>query len=304
MNKILNYIFDSNYRFSINAYHTSIYHSIPDEKYLKRLFRAKMGKELNLDNPVTYNEKLQWLKLFDRRSEYSMLVDKVLVKKFVEERIGQEHIIPTIGVWNRFDEIDFDKLPDQFVLKCNHDCGGLIIVKDKSKLDINKARKKINRCLKKNYYYYGREWPYKNVKPCIFAEQYMVDESGFELKDYKFFCFDGKPKLMFVASDRQTDGEETKFDFYDMDFNHLPFTNGHPNSKRVIKKPASFEKMKEFAAILSKGIPHARIDFYDINGRIYFGEVTLSHWSGLVPFKPDEWDERIGSWIQLPQKAR
>lgn len=209
------------------------------------------------------------------------------------------YIIPTLGVWDSFDEIDFASLPDQFVLKCTHDSGGLVICKDKSKLDMNAARAKITKSLKTNYYYSGREWPYKNVKPRIIAEEFMTDEFSHDLKDYKFFCFDGVAKAMFIASDRHTAGAETKFDFYDMDFKLLPFTNGHPNSTYNINCPKTFYQMKELAERLSKGIPHIRVDFYEINGKVYFGELTFFHWSGFVPFEPAEWDEKFGNWIDL-----
>lgn len=231
-----------------------------------------------------------------------MMVDKYLVKQYVADLIGNEYIIPTLGVWDKFEDIDFDKLPNQFVLKCTHDSGGLVICTDKSKLDKDHARKKINHCLKRNYFLNTREWSYKDVQPRIIAEQYMVDESGYELKDYKFFCFDGTPKAMFIATDRGSVGEETKFDFFDMDFKHLPFTNGHPNGAKQPACPESFAKMKDLASMLSKGMPQVRIDFYDINGHIYFGEITLSHWSGLKQFDPEEWDYTFGSWIQLPEK--
>ena len=271
-----------------------------DRCYLEKMFKLRMGYELNLENPQTFSEKLQWLKLYDRRPEYTRMVDKYEVKKYVADIIGEEYIIPTLGVWDRFEDIDFDSLPNQFVLKCTHDSGGLVICRDKDLLDIDDARKKLNKSLKRNYYLYSREWPYKNVKPRIIAEKYMVDESGYELKDYKWFCFNGEVKSLFIASDRGVEGEETKFNFYDMDFNLLPFTNGHPNSTKPIKKPQGFDKMKELAAILSKDIPHVRVDFYDINGEIYFGELTFFHWSGLVPFHPKEWDYTFGSWIILP----
>lgn len=279
--------------------HRGFLNWMSDETYLRLVYRICIGKSLNLSNPQTYNEKLQWLKLNDRRAEYTMMVDKYAVKDYVKGIIGAEHIIPTLGVWERFDDIDFSSLPDQFVLKCTHDSGGLVIVPDKSKLDIAKARKIIKHCLKHNYYWGLREWPYKDMKPRIIAEQFMVDESGTELKDYKFFCFDGEPKAMFIATDRSNPTEETKFDFFDMDFNHLPFTNGHPNATRAIKKPEGFEEMRVIAARLSEGIPHVRVDLYNINGHIYFGELTFSHWSGFTPFVPEEWDYRFGSWIDL-----
>lgn len=270
---------------------------MPDELYLKIQYRLAMGKKLNLKNPTTYNEKTQWIKLHDRKPEYTMMVDKYAVRKYVADTIGDEYSIPLVGgPWKSFDEIDFDKLPDQFVLKCNHDSGGLVICTDKSKLDKEAAREKINKCMQRNFYWLHREWPYKDVKPCIIAEKYMVDDSGYELKDYKFFCFDGVPKAMFIATDRNV---STKFDFFDMDFNHLPFINGHPCADKTPEKPQSFDEMKRLAAILSKGIRHVRVDFYEINGRVYFGELTFFHWSGVVPFEPEEWDYRFGAWIRI-----
>nr|MBQ5604518.1 glycosyl transferase [Bacteroidales bacterium] len=274
-----------------------------DETYLKLRWYFLMGYRLPINNPQTFNEKLQWLKLYDRKDIYTTMVDKYEVKEYVSKIIGNEYIIPTIGVWDTVDEIDFDALPNQFVLKCTHDSGGLVICEDKGKLDIKKAKAKLRECLKFEYFWYGREWPYKNVKPRIIAEQYMVDESGYELKDYKFFCFNGCVKALFVATDRGKINEETKFDFFDENFNHLPFTNGHPNSTKCVMKPQSFDKMKELAALLSKNIPHLRVDFYDINGKVYFGELTFSHWSGMVPFEPEEWDYTFGSWIHLPGKV-
>lgn len=271
----------------------------PDELYLKLLFPLRTGYKLNLNNPQTFNEKLQWLKLNNRKPEMVKMVDKVDAKEYVAKIIGEEYIIPTLGVYNSVDEIDFDKLPNQFVLKCTHDSGGIVICSDKSKLDIEAAKAKLRRGLKVNYYYQNREWPYKQVNPRIIAEQYMVDESGYELKDYKFFCFDGEVKLLFIASDRGSKTEETKFDFFDTDFNHLPFTNGHPNSTKPIKKPIGFEKMKELASKLSQGEPHLRVDFYDINGKVYFGELTFYHWSGMTPFEPIEWDYKLGEMIVI-----
>lgn len=277
-----------------------------DEVYLKTIFRCFMGKKLNIDNPQTFSEKLQWLKLYDRRPEYTRMVDKYEAKKYVADLIGEQYIIPTLGVWDRVEDIDYDSLPNQFVLKTTHDGGGdgVVICKEKEQFDIVAANKKLSRSMKSNPYIKQREWPYKDVRPRIIAEQFMVDESGYELKDYKFFCFDGEPKALFIASDRGIEGEETKFDFYDMNFKLLPFTNGHSNSSKPIIKPLGFDKMKELAAKLSVGIPHVRVDFYDINGEIYFGELTFYHWSGLVPFQPEEWDYTFGSWINLPQKNK
>lgn len=298
LNALYKFITNKDYRFLILS-GQGFYDNMDDEAYLKRKYKACMGKEIHLDSPQTFNEKLQWLKLYDRKPEYTTMVDKYAVKKYVADIIGEEYIIPTLGVWNHFDEIDFDKLPNQFVLKCTHDSGGIVICKDKNKLDLKSAKKKIEKSLKQNYYWSGREWPYKDVKPRIIAEEYMIDESGYELKDYKFFCFNGEPKMMFIATDR---GSDTKFDFYDMEFNHLPFTNGHPNANKQIKKPKNYSTMLALSAKLSFGIPHVRVDFYNINGKIYFGELTFFHWSGLVPFEPEEWDYKLGSWLKLPER--
>lgn len=273
-----------------------------DERYIRLKWWSTMDYSLNLKNPKTFNEKIQWLKLHDRNPEYIKMVDKVEAKKYVASIIGEEYIIPTIGVYEKVDDIDFEKLPKQFVLKCTHDSNGVVICKDKSTFDIKKAKTKLERGLAQSYYCYNREWPYKGVKPRIIAEKFMTDdENGAELKDYKWFCFDGTPKYLFIATDRFTDGKQTKFDFYDTSFKHLPFTNGHPNASKAIKKPAGFEKMKEISACLSQGLPHVRVDLYDIKGKIYFGELTFYHWSGFMPFKPQEWDYKFGELITLPQ---
>lgn len=275
---------------------------IPDTPFLKIMFRLKVGYPLNLDNPKTFNEKIQWLKLHDRNPLYTQLVDKYEVRQYVKEKIGEEFLIPLLGVWDNFDDIDFAALPNQFVLKCTHDSGGLVICKDKSKLDINAARKKINNCMKRNYYWALREWPYKNVKPRIVAEKYMEDEPGKGLKDYKFFCFDGIVKAMFVATDREA--HQTKFDFFDENFNHLPIKQHYPNNTEArLVKPAGFEQMKLLASKLTDGFPQCRADFYDINGKVYFGELTFSHFSGLEPMEPKEWDNKFGEMIRLKNEV-
>ena len=275
---------------------------IPDSLYLLLRFRLRMGYWMDLNNPKTYNEKLQWLKLHDRQPEYTQMVDKAGAKEYVAERIGENYIIPTIGVWDRPEDIPWSELPDQFVAKVTHDSGGIVICKDKKELDISATIDKLSKGLKKDYYAVSREWPYKNVKRRIIVEKYMVDESGYELKDYKFFCFNGEPKMLFIATDRANPIEETKFDFFDMDFNHLPFTNGHEHAKTTPTKPKGFDRMVEIARKLSAGIPHVRVDLYDINGHIYFGEFTFFHYSGNVPFEPKEWDYKVGEWLNLPKK--
>ena len=276
---------------------------LDDEHYLHIIYRANFdGKRLNLEDPKTFNEKLQWLKLYDRRPEYTLMVDKYEAKIYAAKLIGDEYIIPTLGVWDHFDEIDFDSLPDRFVLKCTHDCGGLVICKDKSLFDKTAAKKKIETSLKKNYYKTLREWPYKDVKPRIIAEKYMEDSKTHDLRDYKFFAFDGVPRAMFIATERQNSSTETRFDFFDMDYQHLDFRNGHPNADILPPKPETFEEMKKLAGILSKGIPQLRVDFYEVDGHVYLGELTFAHWSGMVPFDPPEWDRQFGDWITLPSK--
>lgn len=269
---------------------------IPDSIYLKRKFRKIMGYPLNLKDPKTFNEKLQWLKLYNRNPEYTTLVDKYAVKKYISEKIGAEYIIPTLGVWNSYDEIDFDALPDQFVLKCTHDSGGLVVCRDKSSLDMDAARKKIETSLSNNFYYMGREWPYKDVPHRIIAEQYMADD----LRDYKLFCFDGVPRMTLVCSERFTkDG--LKEDFYDEAWNHLNVQRpAHGNAILPIQRPKQYELMKKLAAKLSEKMPFARIDFYEINEKVYFGEITFYPASGFEGFKPEEWDLKLGEWIKLP----
>ena len=270
-----------------------------DEAFLKRKFRLKMGYELDLDNPRTFNEKLQWLKLYDRKPLYTKLVDKYEVRKYIAEKIGEQYLIPLVGgPWNSPDEIDFDALPDQFVLKCTHDSGGVIICKDKSKLDIAAAKAMLAKHLKRNYYWANREWPYKNVPPRIIAEKYMEDETG-ELRDFKVFCFNGTPQMMYISRDAAVD---TTTDFFDMDFNRLPIRMKDPNSAILPTKPEGFEEMRRIASILSEGIPHVRTDFYCVNGKIYFGELTFFHNGGFTGIEPDEWNYKVGDWIKLPGK--
>ena len=270
-----------------------------DQKFLDLCFDYYLGKKINWKNPQTYNEKLQWLKIYDRQDSYTKMLDKYEAKEYVKNIIGEEYIITTIGIYDKFENIDFEKLPQQFVMKCTHDSGGLVICKDKSKLNLKEAKRKINQCLKVNYFNCWKEWPYKNVKPRIIIEKYMTNDDSDGINDYKFFCFNGKVKLLFIATDRVNENEETKFDFYDENFNHLPIKNGHPNALVPPSKPLNFEKMKELAEILSKDIPHLRVDFYEINGKIYFGELTFSHWAGMVPFEPEEYDLILGNWIDI-----
>lgn len=270
---------------------------LSDEVLIKKMFKVRMGYSLNLDNPKTFNEKLQWLKLNDRKDYYTNLVDKYEAKKHVAKLIGKEYIIPTLGIYDNFNDIDFTKLPDQFVIKCTHDSGGLAVIKDKKKMDIKKVKKKINKSLKRNFYYNYREWPYKNVKPRIIVEQYMEDCDAGELVDYKIMCFNGKAKMIFTCTERFGDG--LKVTFFDLDWNKLPFTRHYPTSNKIIKKPKNLNKMIRFSEELSSGIPFVRMDWYEINGKLYFGEYTFFPGSGYEEFDPQSWDKKIGDWINL-----
>lgn len=272
---------------------------LSDKHYLGLRYYLTFHKRINWKHPVTYNEKIQWMKVYDHNPLYSTLVDKYEVRKYISEKIGDEYLIPCLGVWDKFDDIDFSKLPEQFVLKCTHDSGSVTICRDKSSFDVEKAKKHFEACMKRNSYLGGREWAYKAVKPRIIAEKFMVDDSMVGLKDYKFFCFDGKVKMMFIATDRGVEGQDVKFDFYDENFTHLPFKHGHEHAKTEPQKPIGFDEMKVLAEKLSKGMRQVRIDLYDINGKIYFGEFTFYHHCGFVPFDPEEWDEKIGSWIKI-----
>lgn len=275
---------------------------LSDKIYLKLKFRCSMGYWMDFSNPKTFNEKLQWLKLYDRRPEYTMMVDKVKVKDYISKKIGKEYIIPTISVWNKAEDIDFDSLPNQFVLKCNHNSGGLFICKDKSSLTneiIDKVKKNLNASLRLNYYNVFREWPYKNVERKIIAEKYMVDESGYELKDYKFFCFNGKVEFCKVDFDRAT---EHRANYYDTMWTMQTFGEEvcPPKFERDLPCPENFAEMLNLAQQLSNDIPFVRIDFYNILGRTYFGEITFFPAAGWGKFTPIEADEMLGKLLKLP----
>ena len=275
---------------------------VSDQLYLKILYYSIFHKKLSLKEPKTFNEKLQWLKLYDRREEYTKMVDKYLVRTYIEEKIGEKYLIPLLGVYDSFEEIDFEKLPKQFVIKCNHDSGGLVVCKDKNKLDIESARNKINKSLARNYYYYCREYPYKNVKPKIIIEKYMEDKENKELIDYKVMCFSGEPKMIFTCNERFSK-TGLKVTFFDLNWNKLPFKRHYPTSEKEINKPKNFQKMLEFSKLLSKDIPFLRVDWYEINGKLYFGELTFYPGSGFEEFTPESWDLKIGNWLQLPTKG-
>lgn len=275
---------------------------LSDASFLRLYYWLVFGKRLNLKEPKTFNEKLQWLKLYDRRPEYVKMVDKIDVKEFVAKRIGEDFIIPTLGVWEKPGKIDWDSLPNQFVIKWNHDSGSIVICKDKSTFDRKAALQKLRRGAKINGFWLGREWPYKGVKPLLLAEKYMEDKSSTnnDLVDFKFMCFNGMVKCCFTCTKRFT-GEGLKVTFYDNDWNILPFERDHPRETCPIQKPYSYELMKDAAEKLTKGLPFARIDFYEINKRPYFGEITLYPGGGFEAFQPEVWDHTLGDWITLPE---
>lgn len=278
---------------------TKLYNYIPDKWAVKIKYRNHFYKKLDLKNPQTFNEKLQWLKLYDRKPEYTTMVDKLAVKQYVADKIGEEYIIPTLGVWDSFDEIDFDSLPNQFVLKCTHSSGDAVICKDKSHFDKEAAKAKLEKSLHTDYYLISREWPYKNVPRKILAEKYMEDVGTGEARDYKFFCFDGKVKTLYITTERFGNAG---FNFYDLDFNQLPVSiQGHPNSSKELKKPEHFDEMVRLAESLSDGISHVRVDYYEINHNVYFGEFTFYTFAGLVPYEPYKWDKQMGNWLTLPE---
>lgn len=278
--KIVKYLMDSDYRFFIDA-NRGKYDNLSDEDYLKKYYRARMKKELDLENPQTYTEKLQWLKCYDRKPVYTEMVDKFKMKEYVTSRIGEGHVVPLLGCWKRFDDINFDQLPDSFVLKCNHDSGSVVICENKTDFDFEEAKRKLMFALSKDHYAYGREWPYKNVPRRIIAEKYLGAENGmkgFSILDYKFFCFNGEPKIMYISNDR---GNDPRTDFFDMNFRHLPIQMKDPNADVAPMKPKEFELMRDISKRLSEDIPHLRVDF------------LCSKWSCLcrrINLLPQQWD--------------
>lgn len=268
-----------------------------DKTFLERKFYEKFNRKLNLDNPQSFNEKLQWLKLNDRKDIYTTMADKYEAKKYISDILGEKYIIPTLGIYNNFDEINFDELPNQFVIKCTHDSGSVVICKNKNELDLAKVKNKINNSLKRNYYYHGREWPYKNVKPRIIIEKYMASNNE-KLQDYKFYCFNGQPK--FLSTSRGMDNHSTaRLSFMDMEYNLTEFSREDYELLLNTEKPKNFEEMKKIAKQLSKDIPFVRVDLYEIKGKTYFGELTFYPSSGFIKFRPKEYDQIIGDMLKL-----
>lgn len=280
-----------------------IFNGMSDETFLKLKYKNVFGKKLDLENPKTFNEKLQWLKLYNRKPEYTIMVDKYKVRDYIARMLGEEYLISLLGVWDDPEDIDFDALPNQFVLKCNHNSGlGMCLCKDKSKLDITQVKEELRKGLKQDYYLTGREWPYKDVPRKIIAEKYMEDASG-DLKDYKFYCFDGVMKFVMINSDRNSD-KPTRADYFDRDFNWLDFTWGYEHAACRPEKPDGFDEMIAIAEKLAQGLPHIRVDLYECNGHIYFGELTFFDGSGFDKIEPIEWEYRIGEMLILPSKKR
>lgn len=281
----------------LKIYHTGIFNVIPDRFFVPFQYKMATGQRLNLNDVSTFNEKIQWMKLFDKNPAYPIIVDKYKVRRYVSERIGGEYLIPLLGHWNSLDEINIDILPEQFVIKCNHDSGGISICQDKRKYDWNSEKRRLSIHVHQNHYYLSREWAYKEVKPCIIAEKYMKDDKTGELRDYKFFCFNGEPKYVQVDFNRFVDH---KRNIYDINWNFVNLTIKCQNdSSRIIEKPEEFETMIKVAKELSMGLPQVRVDLYSVNGKVYFGELTLYHGSGFEKFTPDEYGQEFGSYIDL-----
>lgn len=272
---------------------------LPARAYLSALWFCYFHKKFDWNNPKSFNEKIQWLKVFDQNPLYPVLVDKFAVRNYVKREIGEQYLIPLVGgPWNTFDEIDFDLLPDRFVLKSTHDSGGVVICRGKAGFDRERARVKLTKSLKRNYYWGGREWPYREITPRIIAEAYMGTDEGVEPADYKFFLFGGEYRAAFVTTNRLL-GKKMNMTFFDADWNKLPFERVYPADTKPVPRPAQYEKMVLLAKRLAKELPLARIDLYEIDGKVYFGEITLYPGSGLETFQPEEWDYRLGEWIDL-----
>jgi len=271
---------------------------ISDELYLKVYYFLTMDRPLHLDNPQTLNEKMQWLKLYDRKEQYTLMADKYAARKFIADRVGEEYLVPLCGVWDSAEQIDWESLPEKFVLKCTHDSHSVFICTDKKVFDRATVIKKIKKAMKHNFYWLTREWPYKNIQPRIIAEKYLVDESGWELKDYKIFCFNGEPQYVEVDFNRFV---SHRLNPYDLNWNPLNFCDSSPNDWNAdIPKPKKLDEMLNCAKVLSAGIPLLRVDFYSIGEKIYCGELTFYPGGGMIHFKPSSVDLEFGKRLKLP----
>ncbi len=283
--------------FTIEGKYTCI---LPDRMYLKKVYKARIGKKLNLKNPKTFMEKMNWLKLYDRNPLYTIMADKYKAREYIAEKVGEDYLVPLLGVWDSPDEIDFDSLPDQFVLKCNHD-NGVIICKDKIQLDIDKVKKELAARLKRDYYKKLREWPYKNIPRKIICEKFIQNEKGKQLLDFNVFCFNGVPKFIKIGT--KSDVGTLRKDFYDLEWTYLDLSTGE-KAGNIFEKPEFFEEMIEVAKILSREIPHLRVDFLVNEGDLYSGELTFYSAGGFMKMHPEKWNDILGSWIELPKKRR
>ena len=277
------------------------YGLVSDKIFLKNQYRCQMGEKLDLKNPISFNQKLQWLKLYDRQERYSIMTDKSTAKEYVRTILGDNCIIPTYGVYDSVDSIDFSVLPEKFVIKATHGSGNndVIICRDKSKLDIDFVKHKMKKSLSNNCYLATAEWVYKYINPRIIVEKLLEDPNHEDLMDYKFMCFNGKVKCSFVCTGRES-AKGLKVTFYDTDWKIMPFERSHSSEKSPILKPVCYDQMVEMAEKLSKGLSFLRVDFYEVEGKAYFGEMTFYPGSGFESFQPKEWDNILGSWIELP----
>ena len=275
---------------------------ISDKTYINILFFIQFGKKVNFKNPKTFNEKLQWIKIYDRDKKYVDYVDKYEVRKYVEEKLGKEVLIPLLWVGNQANDIPFDKLPEKFIIKCNHGSHTNIICNDKNNFQYNEAILKLNKWMKKSWYWYGREWPYKEVKKKIIVEKLMEDTNTGDLKDYKFFCFNGKVELFKIDFDRF---EKHKANYYDRNCKLLNFIEMDcpPDFSKKLDIPKNIEKMINMAEKLSADIPFVRVDFYNINNKVYFGEMTFFPAAGFGILEPKSWDNKMGKMIKLKSNA-
>lgn len=308
MNKVIQLLINKEYRFNaLTDKEICRYSWISDEEFTKRKWKTFFDSELNLDDPKTFNEKIQWLKLFYHNPQYVLMVDKYEAKQIVSDMIGEEHVVLNYGVWEKFDEIDFSSLPDQFVLKCTHDSGGLVVVRDKSKMNIPEARKKINACLHKNFYWHGREWQYKAVKPRIIAEEFLSDggsttNEGLGLTDYKFFCFNGEPRFLYVSKGLENHRTAT-ISFLTLDWEFADFQRtDYKRMAELPPKPKKFVEMVEISRKLSHDLPFVRVDLYCVKDLVYFSELTFTPCGGYMTFEKPESDYFVGEMLKLPKK--
>lgn len=300
---VFKFLTDSDYRFIIKA-NKGLYNNLPDEEYLKKMYKAILGRTPDFENPRTFNEKLQWIKLYYRDPLYTVTSDKYASREYVKEKIGEQYLVPLLGVWDSPDEIDFESLPDEFVLKCNHNSGlGMCICRDKSKIDIEKVKADLQRGLKEDYHLKCREWQYRDIKRRIVGEKFMSDGTGHGLLNYKIYCFNGEPKIFHMS--RDIGKKSAQLSFLDENWNELPFCReDYPPFETLPEKPDNIEELLRVSRALSQDFPYVRVDLYVVDGQIYFSELTLEPCGGFSRFNPSEWDYKLGEWLTLPEKLQ